>query len=121
MAKPIIQRDTHTIDATDQSPGRLASRIALILIGKNKPNYVPYIDSGDIVIIKNAKNIKITGQKLKQKLYYHHSGYPGGLKTKKMKDVFKKNPSEIILRAVYNMLPKNKLRKQRFKRLRFET
>lgn len=115
-----ITRKIHTFDATDQSLGRLASRIALVLIGKNKPSYVPHIDVGDIVVVKNIKKIKITGQKLKQKLYYHHSGYPGGLKTKKLDEVFEKNPSEVLCRAVYNMLPKNKLRKQRFKRLRFK-
>lgn len=114
-----IERKTHTIDATDQVLGRLASRIALILTGKNKPVYVPNIDVGDIVVVKNVKKIKITGQKLEQKKYYHHSGYPGGLKTKKMSEVFAKDPSEVLCRAVYNMLPKNKLRKQRFKRLRF--
>lgn len=114
-----IDRKTHNIDAADQVLGRLASKIALLLIGKGKESYQPNIDNGDIVIVKNTKKIKITGKKLDQKLYYHHSGYPGGLKTKKMGDVFKSDPNQVLHKAVYNMLPKNKLRKPRIKRLRF--
>ena len=115
-----IEREIHIIDATDQVLGRLASKIAQLLIGKGKPSYVPNLDIGDIVVVKNVKKIKITGQKLDQKLYYHHSGYPGGLKTKKMKEVFTKDPNQVLHKAVYNMLPKNKLRNPRIKRLRFE-
>ena len=114
-----IERKIYTIDATDQVLGRLASKISLILTGKNRPDYIPNIVVGGIVLIKNVKKIKITGDKLNQKLYYHHSGYPGGLKTKKMIEIFDKDPAEVMRRAVYNMLPKNKLRKPRFKRLRF--
>lgn len=115
-----IERKTHTLDATNQVLGRLASKIAQLLIGKGKESYRPNIDVGDIVIVKNTKKMKITGQKLDQKLYYHHSGYPGGLKTKKMGQVFAKNPDQVLHKAVYNMLPKNKLRKPRIKRLRFK-
>ena len=114
-----IKRKTHTIDATDQVLGRLATQIATLLIGKGKESYRPNDDNGDIVIVKNTKKMKITGKKLDQKLYYHHSGYPGGLKTKKMGDVFKNDPNQVLHKAVYNMLPKNKLRKPRIKRLRF--
>ncbi|MBL7141648.1 50S ribosomal protein L13 [Patescibacteria group bacterium] len=120
MTKPEIRRKVHAIDATDQSLGRLASRIAQLLIGKGKPSYVPNLDLGDIVVVKNVKKIKITGRKLEQKKYYHHSGYPGGLKTRKMKEVFAKSPDQVLHKAVYNMLPKNKLRKPRIKRLRFK-
>lgn len=116
---PTIDRKTHTIDAEGEVLGRLATRIATLLCGKRKVNYVPHHDVGDIVIVKNVKKIKITGQKLDQKKYYHHSGYPGGLRTKKMREVFVQDPAEVLRHAVYNMLPKNKLRKQMFKRLRF--
>jgi len=114
-----IDRKTHNIDATDQVLGRLATQMATLLIGKRKENYRPNVDNGDIVIVKNTKKMKITGKKLDQKLYYHHSGYPGGLKTKKMGDVFEKDPNQVLHKAVFNMLPKNKLRKPRMKRLRF--
>lgn len=114
-----ITRETHTIDATDQSVGRLASKIATLLIGKHKTEYAPHVDIGDIVIVKNVDKLKFTGQKLKQKIYYHHTGYPGALKKKKLQEVFEYDPSSVLRRAVYNMLPKNKLRKPRSKRLQF--
>lgn len=115
-----INRKIHAIDAADQSVGRLASKIVTLLIGKHKPDYVPHLDIGDIVVVKNVDKLKFTGQKLKQKIYYSHSQYPGSLKKKKLKDVFHHSPSSVLQRAVYNMLPKNKLRKPRIKRLRFE-
>lgn len=114
-----IDRKTYNIDATDQVLGRLATQIATLLMGKRKESYRPNVDVGDIVIVNNTKKIKITGKKLEQKLYYHHSGYPGGLKTKKMGDVFIKDSNQVLHKAVYNMLPKNKLRKPRIRRLRF--
>ena len=115
-----VERKTHTIDASDKVLGRLATEITRLLSGKNKASYVPYLDLGDAVIVENAGKIKITGKKLEQKKYYHYSGYPGGLKTKKMGEVFAKNPAEVLYRAVYNMLPKNKLRKRMFKRLKIK-
>ena len=114
-----IKRKTHIIDATDQPLGRLCSKIAILLSGKRKVEYVPNVDVGDIVIIENAKKIKITMKKLEQKKYYRHTGYPGGLRTRKMKEVFDNDACEVIRKAVYNMLPKNKLRKKMFQRLRF--
>jgi len=114
-----IQRDIIVIDAEGQSLGRLASKISLILQGKNKPSYLSYKDEGDIVEIKNVEKIKITGRKMEDKYYYRYSGYPGGLKKKKVGEVFAKDPKEVLKRAVYNMLPKNKLRKERMKRLGF--
>jgi len=115
-----IQRKTYIINAENKVLGRLAGRIALILDGKRNVEYLPNFDTGDIVVVKNIGKIKITGQKLEQKKYYHHSGHPGGLKTKKMGEVFEKNPGEVLRRAVYKMLPANKLRKEMIKRLRFE-
>ncbi len=109
-----IERKTHNLDAEDKVLGRLATGIAMILRGKNKPSFRPYIDGGDIVNVVNASKMKITGKKLEQKKYYHHSGYPGGLRTTLMKEL---EPSEMLRRAVYYMLPKNKLRAKMMKRL----
>ena len=109
-----IERKVHKIDAAGKSVGRLATQAAVILRGKNKPSFVPYLDMGDSVIIENAGQLKFSGKKLEQKLYYHHSGYPGGLKSKKMQET---DAEEIIKKAVWNMLPKNKLRDQIVKRL----
>ena len=105
------------IDAANQAIGRLATKIAIILRGKDQPEYNPRLDSGAAVEVINIAKVKITGNKLEQKTYYSHSGYPGGLKTKTMKDVFAKNPAEVLRRAVWNMLPKNKLRQEMIKRL----
>lgn len=115
-----IKRETHIIDATSQSLGRLATKVATLLSGKNRTDFVPYHDKGNFVTIKNIDKIKITGKKLEQKKYYHFTGYPGGLKTKKMGEVFEKNPQLVFRKAVYRMLPKNKLQKPRIKRLKFE-
>lgn len=114
------KRETQVIDATDQALGRLASRIATLLIGKHKPQYLRHLDQGDSVAVKNMKKIKVTGKKMQDKIYFRHSGYPGGLRRTKMVDIFKKDPAEILRRAVYNMLPKNKLRKGRMNRLKIE-
>lgn len=112
-----ISRQTHVIDASGKVLGRLASEITVILIGKNKPSYKPNIDMGDNIIIKNIKKIKISGNKLDQKIYYRHSTYPGGLKRIKMRTLFEKDPAQVLKKAVFNMLPKNRLRKDRIKRL----
>jgi large subunit ribosomal protein L13 len=113
----MINRKIHKLDATGKTIGRLATQISIILRGKNKPNFEPHLDQGDIVEVENIKNINFTGKKLEQKKYYSYSGYPGGLKTTKMNDLFKKNPGEILLRAVNEMLPPNRLRKIIIKRL----
>ena len=107
----------HTINAKAQVLGRLASQVATILIGKHKPEYEPHLDKGDKVKVINIDKIKITGNKLNNKLYYRHTNYPGGLKTKKMKEFSRK---ELFQKAVWNMLPKNKLRKKRFFKLEIE-
>lgn len=115
-----MEHKTHTIDATGKVLGRLAAEVAVLLRGKDNPGFVLYKDAGDDVIIKNIKKIIISGKKIDQKKYYHHSGYPGGLKEISMKKVFEKNPSEVFKKAVLGMLPKNKLRPQQIKRLKFE-
>lgn len=115
-----ITREHQTIDATDKAPGRLASEIAALLIGKTKVNYMPNMDMGDFVRVTNASKMKITGNKMNQKLYRHHSGYPGGLKEKLMKTLWAENPSKVLEAAVSRMLPKNKLRTDRLKRLTIE-
>ncbi len=112
-----IERKLHQIDATDQTVGRLASKIALILRGKNKPTYEPHLDLGDIVEVKNIDKLKFTGKKLDQKTYHHYSGYQGGLKTKKMSAIYAVNPGEVLQRAVREMLPPTKLRPNMLKRL----
>lgn len=109
-----IERKNHKIDAEGKVLGRLATEIVILLRGKNKPTFEPHIDNGDFVAIKNSDKIKITGKKMEQKTYYRHSGYPGGLKTKKLKDITK---AEALKRAVWNMLPKNRLRNAMIKRL----
>lgn len=113
-----MERNTHTIDATDQVLGRLATRIAMLLCGKHKPDFVPNKDMGDFVIVKNADKIKITGKKLEQKKYYRHSGFIGGLKEIPLKKVFEKNPGQVLKRAVFGMMPKNKLRAKQIQRLK---
>ena len=113
-----IKRKTTKIDADGKVLGRLASEIAKMLMGKHRVGYRPNVDSGDFLVIKNAAKIKLTGDKLNQKNYYHYSGYPGGMKTRKLRDVMAKNPGEVLHRAVKNMLPKNRLQIGRLKRLK---
>ena len=112
-----IERKIKKIDATDQSIGRLATQIALALRGKDKPEWQPHIDSGDIVEVANIDKVKFTGKKLDQKTYFHYSGYPGGMKEKKMGAVYAKNPGEVLFRAVKEMLPPTRLRNNQLKRL----
>jgi large subunit ribosomal protein L13 len=113
-----IDRQIYIFDATNKVLGRLATKVAIILRGKNKPNFTPNLNQGDFVEINNANAIKITGKKMENKEYLHHTGYPGGLKKIKMKEVFKKDPTKILRKAIFNMLPKNKLRNEMMKRLK---
>ena len=113
-----IQRDWYRINAEQKVLGKIATKIATILQGKNKVNYLPNVDSGDYVIVTNAKKIILTGRKAEQKEYIHHTGYIGSLKTVKFKDLIKQNPELVMQKAVFGMLPKNKLRNERLKRLR---
>ena len=115
-----MKRETHTIDATNKVLGRLATHISLLLQGKDKPDFEPHRDMGSIVVVENVSKIGVTGKKAKQKKYYHHSGFLGGLKEIPFKKVFEKNPSQILRTAVFGMLPKNKLRAKRIKRLKFK-
>lgn len=114
--KPIL-RKTHNIDATGTPLGRLATHVATMLRGKNKATYQPHIDAGDIVIIKNVSHVKYSGQKTTQKVYHSYSGYPGGLKTKKLSEVLAKDPGDALRRAVMQMLPPTRLRNGMMKRL----
>ena len=106
------------IDATDKALGRLATKAARILIGKDKATFTPYLDSGDHVVVINADKIKMTGNKVDQKVYYSHSGYPGGLKAVPAKRVREARPEWVVREAIVGMLPKNKLRARRAKKLR---
>ena len=113
-----IKRDWHLMDAQGQILGRLAVNIAALLMGKNKPVLVPYLDGGDYVVVINAAKVEVTGRKHDNKLYYRHSGYPGGFKKVTFSQQMAKDPTEIIRQAVEGMLPKNKLRDQRLARLK---
>jgi len=112
-----IERKLVKIDATGEAAGRLATKIAAILRGKNKPEFQAHLDLGDIVEVANIAKMKFTGKKLGQKEYHHYSGYLGGLKSKKMSEVYLKNPGEVLYRAVRDMLPPTKLRVGYLKRL----
>lgn len=112
-----IKREKIVIDATDKAVGRIATEAAMALRGKTKPTFTPHIDAGDFVHVINASKIKFTGRKFVQKDFYRHTLYPGGLKTMSLKSVFNKNPATVVERAVYGMLPKNKLRSEMMKRL----
>jgi large subunit ribosomal protein L13 len=113
-----IQRDWYVIDAQGQTLGRLATRTATILRGKHKPLYTPHVDCGDYVIIINAEKVHVTGQKMSQKKYYRHSGYPGGIKEISLRDQLQKFPERVLEAAVRGMLPKNRLGRQMFKKLK---
>ena len=115
--KVLITRSAHEIDAEGKTLGRLATHIATLLRGKNKATFQPHVDGGDSVIVNNAAKVTLTGQKLSQKVYHRYSGYPGGLKTEKMSQLMTTQPSEVLRRAVYQMLPDIRLRKSMMKRL----
>ena len=118
MASPAtIERKWYVVDAADQTLGRLASQVATVLRGKNKPTYTPSMDTGDYVIIVNADKIKVTGKKLDQKIYYRHSDYVGGMKETTLKELLAKKPEDVIKFAVKGMLPKGPLGRQMIKKL----
>jgi large subunit ribosomal protein L13 len=112
-----IQRRWVHIDADGQILGRLASRVADILRGKDKPNYTPWLDLGDHVVVTNAAKVKITGRKLDQRTFAKYSGYPGGLKVKSLREMFDKHPDEVFQRAVRGMIPHTKLGRLQIKKL----
>ena len=109
-AKPHeIEQAWYLVDAEGKTLGRLATQIADLLRGKGKPQYTPHIDTGDFVVVVNAERIHVTGNKLEQKLYYRHSGYPGGLRVRTLAEQLERRPEEVLRKAVKGMLPKNKL------------
>jgi large subunit ribosomal protein L13 len=108
----------YTIDASGKVLGRLAVDVARILRGKDKPGYLPYKDENIVVEVKNIDKVKISGKKLEKKIYYHYTGYPGGLRKIPMKKVFGQNPGEVLKKAVWGMLPTNKLRNRQIRRLK---
>ena len=114
------RRKTVTIDATGKAPGRLATQIATILMGKDNVNYEPHLDEGCKVVVENSSQVFFTGKKLENKLYRHHSNHPGGLKEIPAKKMLSEKPNEVIRLAVIKMLPKNKLRDKRMTRLSFK-
>jgi large subunit ribosomal protein L13 len=118
-AKPgEITRDWYVVDAEGQTLGRLATQIADTLRGKNKPQYTPHVDTGDFVIVVNAEKILVTGNKLDQKRYYRHSGYPGGIRSRTLREQLDRRPTEVIRVAVKGMLPKNRLAARQLTKLK---
>ncbi len=113
-----MSEKTYTIDAAGRMLGRLAAEAAILLQGKNRVDYTPYFDAQDKIIIINTSKIKVTGKKIDSKKYYRHSGYPGGLKEITYKELFAKDPNEVLRKAIYGMLPRNKLRAKMMKRLK---
>jgi large subunit ribosomal protein L13 len=113
-----VTREWVLVDANDQNLGRLATQIAGILLGKHKPTFTPGVDTGDFVVVVNAERVRVTGKKLLEKLYYRHSGYPGGLKTMNLRDMLARHPDRVLRRAVWGMLPHNKLGRQLIKKLK---
>lgn len=113
-----VDRKWHLVDVKGKVLGRVATEIAEKLIGKHKPTYTPHIDGGDYVVVINAADIAVTGNKMDDKIYYSHSGFPGGLKKKSLGEMMEKKPTDVIKKAVYNMIPKNRLRSPRMNRLK---
>lgn len=113
-----IKRVWYLVDAKDRTLGRLASQVAQILRGKHKPTYTPNMDTGDFVIVINAAKVKLTGDKLEKKKYYHHSGYPGGLKERSYKVLMEEKPAFVMKKAVWGMLPHNRLGRTMIKKLK---
>ena len=118
-AKPgEVERDWYLVDAEGKTLGRLATQIADTLRGKRKPQFTPHVDTGDFVVVVNAEKITVTGNKLDQKRYYRHSGYPGGLKSRTLREQLDRRPTEVLRTAVRGMLPKNRLARQQITKLK---
>jgi large subunit ribosomal protein L13 len=119
VAKPSDrQRDWYVVDAEGQTLGRLATQIADALRGKRKPEYTPHIDTGDFIVVVNAEKIRVTGNKMEQKIYWRHSGYPGGIKSRTLAEMLDRRPEEVIRKAVKGMLPRNRLARQQLTKLK---
>ena len=119
MARPLeVERKWYVIDAEGLTLGRLATEIARVLRGKNKPQYTPHVDVGDFVVVVNADGVVVTGKKVEQKVYRRHSGYPGGLKTTSYERMMERRPTEVLRKAVYGMMPKSRLARQQMRKLK---
>lgn len=116
--KKEIERKWWLIDADGKVLGRLATEISILLQGKRNPEFVKFMDSGDFVVVINAEKVVVTGKKLEQKKYYSHSGYPGGIREKSLKELLEKNPEDVLRKAVRGMIPKNKLGRAMYKKLK---
>jgi large subunit ribosomal protein L13 len=112
------ERSWYVVDAEGKTLGRLATQIANVLRGKHKPTYTPHVDVGDFVIVVNAEKVAVTGDKREKKLYWRHSGYPGGIRSRTLGDLLEKRPEEVIRKAVKGMLPRNRLARQQLRKLR---
>ena len=119
--KEEVTRNWYEIDAEGKILGKIATEIAIRLMGKHKPSYTPHVDGGDYVVVVNADKFAVTGKKMLDKKYYRHSGYPGGLKVRSLEEMLEKKPTEVIRKAVERMLPKNKLGNQMINRLKIYT
>jgi large subunit ribosomal protein L13 len=118
-AKPgEIERQWHLVDAEGQTLGRLATRIADTLRGKDKPQFTPHVDTGDFVVVVNAEKVAVTGKKLDDKMYHRHSGYPGGLRSRTLREQLERRPEEVIRKAVKGMLPRNRLGRAQIRKLK---
>ena len=119
MARPLeVERKWYVVDAEGKTLGRLASEIARVLRGKNKPQYTPHVDVGDFVVVVNADRVAVTGRKAEQRVYRRHSGYPGGMKETSYEQMLARKPTEILRKAVYGMMPKSRLARKQFKKLK---
>jgi large subunit ribosomal protein L13 len=112
------ERNWLVVDATGKTLGRLSTQIADALRGKNKPEYTPHIDTGDFIVVVNAEKVRVTGNKLEDKIYHRHSGYPGGLRTRTLAEMLRRRPEEVIRKSVKGMLPRNRLARQQLRKLK---
>jgi large subunit ribosomal protein L13 len=119
MARPLeVERKWYIVDAEGKRLGRLATEIVRVLRGKNKPQYTPHVDVGDFVVVVNADRVAVTGRKAEQRVYRQHSGYPGGMKETSYEQMLARKPTEVLRKAVYGMMPKTRLARKQFKKLK---
>jgi len=119
MARPLeVERKWYVVDAEGKHLGRLATEIVRVLRGKNKPHYTPHVDVGDFVVVVNADRVVVTGKKAEQRVYRRHSGYPGGMKETSYEQMLARKPTEVLRKAVYGMMPKTRLARKQFKKLK---
>ena len=119
MARPLeVERKWYVVDAEGKHLGRLATEIVRVLRGKNKPQYTPHVDVGDFIVVVNADRVAVTGRKAEQRVYRRHSGYPGGMKETSYEQMLARKPTEVLRKAVYGMMPKTRLARKQFKKLK---